>query len=175
MYATSGAEIKEIFWFYLLLEGFLYFLYYIFILLTHNKFTSNNGKKTIFNIDFLAQNINIKLVGFWASLSCYPPHLHITKMSHFLLSFRKCSLLLLLSNALKWRYFCLLEEYYKSMESLKVWSPNGYLLLYWLHCCTIFLLNKPYYIVTFYHYFIVHSSFGFPGKQSVIFHYIILC
>lgn len=51
MYATIGAEIMEILWFCLLLEGFLViqcfqnFLYYIFILLAHSKTTSNNGKK----------------------------------------------------------------------------------------------------------------------------------
>lgn len=36
------------------------------------------GKKKTFNIDFLAQNINIKLVGFWVSLRfsfLFFPHL----------------------------------------------------------------------------------------------------
>lgn len=124
------------------------FGYHIFILLAHCETTSNNGKKKTFNVDFLAQNFNIKLICFGVSLSCvafFSPYLHITKIQLFSLfeeltvsfpacmkmtliafllqvyalickqtpifhkpaSFRKCFLLLLLSNALK---FLLVRE-----------------------------------------------------------------
>lgn len=119
-----------------------------------------------FNIDFLAQNINIKLVGFWVSLRfCFLffPHLSshhkdvtfftvwktfslfsclyednfdaflykfmhwsVNKPPFFITSIRKCLLVLLLSNALKWRFSFFVGEV---LQRLKAWSPNGYLLL----------------------------------------------
>lgn len=96
-----------------------------------------------------------------------------TSISHKLASFRKCLFLLLLSNALKWRYYCMLE-YSNSWKDWRRGLPMVHLFFNWLHWGITFLLNKPCHIYTFYHHFTAHSSFSFPCKKSIRF-YFSLC